>query len=528
MGSFRKPRETGRGGDVGVRKQALLLSCLALPLLVGSYVLVLTLWSRPAAPGREVRLDEFLGLLAGKQVQSAVILPTDERIAGRSLRGDFWVDVSGGHESLFARLTGAMEQAGVPFSVRRQPLRQLLGPVSTVLPALIGVDALLIVILLASRGGAGGFGRSGARRADPAGSLTFTDLAGVDEAVEELAEVAQYLAQPQRFASMGAAVPKGVLLEGRPGVGKTGLARALAGEAGVPFFSISGSDFVEMFVGVGAARIRDLFAAAKAEAPAIVFIDELDAAGRARSGSTLGGSDEREAALNQLLVEMDGFDSASGVVVVAATNRADILDAALLRPGRFDRRIRLDLPDLRGRRAILDLHARGKRLAPDADLAAVASRTAGFSGADLANLLNEAALLASRGNSQEISSAHLSQALERVVGGPLRPGRCSPPKTDGASPSTRRARRSSPRPWPTATAWARSPSWPGADRGASPGTSPTPTACSRPAASSKSASPVCWEGGLPKNLPWESSPPGRPTTSNGPPPSPVAWSGSTG
>jgi cell division protease FtsH len=269
--------------------------------------------------------------------------------------------------------------------VKSQPLKGLVTPVSTLLPVLILGD-VIVILFLAGRSGSslGSFGRASARQVgEGSPTLTFADLAGADEAVEELAEIVSYLADPGRFAAMGAAVPKGVLLSGPPGCGKTRLAKAVAGESNVPFFSISGSDFVEMYVGVGAARIRDLFTQAKAAGPAIVFIDEIDAVGKARSASAAGGSDEREATLNQLLVEMDGFGAESGVVVMAATNRPDILDSALLRPGRFDRRITIDPPDRNGRVAVLKIHTRGKPLAADVDLDAIAAQTAGFSGSRL-------------------------------------------------------------------------------------------------------------------------------------------------
>ncbi|HEY3437184.1 MAG TPA: ATP-dependent zinc metalloprotease FtsH [Actinotalea sp.] len=248
--------------------------------------------------------------------------------------------------------------------------------------------------------------------------VTFADVAGVDEAVEELEEIKDFLADPAKFQAVGAKIPKGVLLYGQPGTGKTLLARAVAGEAGVPFYSISGSDFVEMFVGVGASRVRDLFDQAKQNAPAIIFIDEIDAVGRHRGAGMGGGHDEREQTLNQMLVEMDGFDVNANVILIAATNRPDILDPALLRPGRFDRQVSVDAPDLRGRERILQVHAKGKPTAPDVDLHAVAKRTPGFTGADLANVLNEAALLTARTGKQILGNHELDEAIDRVIAGP--------------------------------------------------------------------------------------------------------------
>jgi cell division protease FtsH len=249
---------------------------------------------------------------------------------------------------------------------------------------------------------------------------TFADVAGADEAIEELQEIKEFLQSPGKFQAIGAKIPKGVLLYGPPGTGKTLLARAVAGEAGVPFYSISGSDFVEMFVGVGASRVRDLFEQAKANAPAIVFVDEIDAVGRHRGAGFGGGHDEREQTLNQLLVELDGFDTKGGVIVIAATNRPDILDPALLRPGRFDRQIVVAQPDLTGRKGILKVHARGKPFLPDVDLEMIARRTPGFTGADLANVINEGALLTARGNQTQISMASLEEAIDRVTAGPKR------------------------------------------------------------------------------------------------------------
>jgi cell division protease FtsH len=249
---------------------------------------------------------------------------------------------------------------------------------------------------------------------------TFADVAGADEAIEELEEIKEFLQTPAKFQAIGAKIPKGVLLYGPPGTGKTLLARAVAGEAGVPFYSISGSDFVEMFVGVGASRVRDLFEQAKANAPAIVFVDEIDAVGRHRGAGFGGGHDEREQTLNQLLVELDGFDTKGGVIVIAATNRPDILDPALLRPGRFDRQIVVAQPDLAGRKGILRVHARGKPFAPDVELDIIARRTPGFTGADLANVINEGALLTARGNQTQITMGHLEEAIDRVTAGPKR------------------------------------------------------------------------------------------------------------
>lgn len=268
------------------------------------------------------------------------------------------------------------------------------------------------------------FGKSRAKlHTDDKKRVTFKDVAGVDEAKEELEEIVEFLKQPKKFIEIGARIPKGVLLVGPPGTGKTLIAKAVAGEAGVPFFSISGSDFVEMFVGVGAARVRDLFEQAKKNAPCIVFIDEIDAVGRQRGAGLGGGHDEREQTLNQLLVEMDGFGVNEGIIMLAATNRPDILDPALLRPGRFDRQVVVDIPDVKGREEILKVHARNKPLAEDVDLSVLARRTPGFTGADLENLLNEAALLAARRNKKKIEMTELEEAVTRVIAGPEKKSR---------------------------------------------------------------------------------------------------------
>jgi len=292
---------------------------------------------------------------------------------------------------------------------------------SLVLPFIIILG--IFWFLMANMQGGGSrvmsFGKSRAKLVSKESpQVTFADVAGVDEAVEELGEIKDFLTEPAKFQAVGAKIPKGVLLYGPPGTGKTLLARAVAGEAGVPFYSISGSDFVEMFVGVGASRVRDLFEQAKQNAPAIIFVDEIDAVGRHRGAGLGGGHDEREQTLNQMLVEMDGFDVKTNVILIAATNRPDILDPALLRPGRFDRQVSVEPPDLKGRERILQVHAQGKPMAPAVDLTAVARRTPGFTGADLANVLNEAALLTARKNAQIIDDHALDEAIDRVVAGP--------------------------------------------------------------------------------------------------------------
>lgn len=297
---------------------------------------------------------------------------------------------------------------------------------SSILPMLIIVG---LWFMLMNQGGAGGgkvmnFGKSRARRYDEEKlKITFKDVAGAEEAKQELEEVVEFLKHPQKYNDLGAKIPKGVLLYGPPGTGKTLLAKAVAGEAGVPFFSISGSDFVEMFVGVGASRVRDLFDQAKKSAPCIVFIDEIDAVGRQRGAGLGGGHDEREQTLNQLLVEMDGFSANEGIIMIAATNRPDILDPALLRPGRFDRQIVVDRPDIKGRTEILKVHVKGKPIGPDVNLDVIAQRTPGFTGADLSNLVNEAALLTARKDKKAINMPEMEEAAERVIMGPERKSR---------------------------------------------------------------------------------------------------------
>ncbi|HJQ07401.1 MAG TPA: ATP-dependent zinc metalloprotease FtsH [Nocardioides sp.] len=332
--------------------------------------------------------------------------------------------IDGQQPELLREVDQALKAKTLESSNSENPKPSLLSSIlGTVLPfALI----MLVFIFLMNNVQGGGrgvmqFGKSKAKMiTKDMPKTTFADVAGCDEAIEELGEIKEFLQEPAKFQAVGAKIPKGVLLYGPPGTGKTLLARAVAGEAGVPFYSISGSDFVEMFVGVGASRVRDLFEQAKENAPAIVFIDEIDAVGRHRGAGMGGGHDEREQTLNQLLVEMDGFDVRGGVILIAATNRPDVLDPALLRPGRFDRQIGVDAPDLAGRHQILKVHSRGKPLGPDVDLENTARRTPGFSGADLANVLNEAALLTARNNQKLITSQALDEAIDRVIAGPQR------------------------------------------------------------------------------------------------------------
>ena len=342
--------------------------------------------------------------------------------------GEYWASY---RDPLTASLVDLVSQAGATVDVDSQAGKQAVTAISTFLLPLMILANLFALLFSAGRGGGSGIGdvqmfgtigRGKARKG--ASSVTFDDVAGADEAVAELREVRDYLVNPKKYEELGAAPPKGVLLVGPPGCGKTLLAKAIAGEAGVPFFSVAGAEFVESLVGVGAARVRDLFARVRAVAPAILFIDELDAAGRKRgSGGGGGGSDEREQTLNQMLVEMDGFDVSSGVVVIGATNRPDILDPALLRPGRFDRHVTVDQPDAEGREEILVLHAKAKPLDAKVDFEYLAKRTPGFSGADLANVINEAALLTIREEKKAIEMSELEEAVQRVLAGPQKRGR---------------------------------------------------------------------------------------------------------
>jgi cell division protease FtsH len=384
---------------------------------------ILSVINRPDT-AEQMKLSEFADAIEAGDVRSAEILEGDQQVRGELDDGAEYV-VSFPAE--FAdELTAQLQEAGVPTTARPQKPNEIVGLLYYVLPILL-LAGLFLWMMNRAQGGGGRvmqFGRSRHKTVSKDHpKTTFEDVAGVDEAIEELQEVKEYLQNPSKFQAMGAKIPRGVLLFGPPGTGKTLLARAVAGEAGVPFFSISGSDFVEMFVGVGAARVRDLFEQAKASSPAIVFVDEIDAVGRHRGAGLGGGHDEREQTLNQLLVEMDGFDQRSTVILMAATNRPDILDPALLRPGRFDRQIVIDRPDIEGRKAILRVHAKGKPFDPDVDLAIVARRTPGFTGADLANVINEAALLAARRSKKGITMREVEEAIDRVMAGPERKSR---------------------------------------------------------------------------------------------------------
>ncbi|HKX72090.1 MAG TPA: ATP-dependent zinc metalloprotease FtsH [Acidimicrobiales bacterium] len=386
-------------------------------LFVGAQLL------RPGTDREDIDLSAFRTAVADGDVATAEIKDRDNVVEGK-LRDD--TDYKVAYPAEFAdELVDELDEADPPIDVTTDQQGDSIwtGLLFSLLPTVLLIGAFFLVMNALQGGGKGvmQFGKSRAKQVtkdEPA--VTFSDVAGCDEAVEELQEIKDFLKDPARFQAIGARIPKGVLLFGPPGTGKTLLARAVAGEAGAPFFPISGSDFVEMFVGVGASRVRDLFEKAKQAAPAIVFVDEIDAVGRHRGAGLGGGHDEREQTLNQLLVEMDGFDSRTGVILIAATNRPDILDPALLRPGRFDRQIVVDQPDLEGRKAILDVHAKGKPLADDVRLDVLARRTPGFTGADLANLMNEAALLTARQSGSDVTMAAMEAAIDRVLAGPER------------------------------------------------------------------------------------------------------------
>ena len=383
-------------------------------------------WFEQVAGPEEIPISQFVENVEDGDYGEVVLLARSKRAQGRLVTSDaepgLFDQVATYPEGFETELTDTLSRSSVEWSSDEEPAgfwELLIG----FLPWLF-LLGFMVFIFMQMQGGGNRVMQFGKSRAKLVGKehpkVTFEDVAGLQEAKEELEEIKDFLANPDRYRQMGAKIPKGVLLFGPPGTGKTLLARAVAGEAGVPFMAISGSDFVEMFVGVGAARVRDLFEQAKQSAPAIVFIDEIDAVGRHRGAGLGGGHDEREQTLNQLLVELDGFEGNTGVIVMAATNRPDILDPALLRPGRFDRQITVDAPDIEGREAILTVHARGKPLADEVDLKVLARRTPGFTGADLANLINEAALLAARKRTKQITMVELEEAIDRVIAGPER------------------------------------------------------------------------------------------------------------
>jgi cell division protease FtsH len=403
-------------------------SLIYLLIIVAVIAIFFTLFSRPLGGSQEISINEVVALTARGDV------------AAIEVRGDILDILTVSGESLTSRkeegasIVEILERSGVDpvttnveISVKGSSgLSSIIGILFNFLP-LIFFGAVLLFMMRQAQGGSNqtfSFGKSRARVAmGNSPTVSFDDVAGVAEAKEELQEVVEFLKFPERFLALGAKIPKGVLLIGPPGTGKTLMARAVSGEAGVPFFSISGSEFVEMFVGVGASRVRDLFDQAKRNAPCIVFVDEIDAVGRHRGAGLGGGHDEREQTLNQILVEMDGFESGTNVIVLAATNRPDILDPALLRPGRFDRKVTLDNPDIAGRKQILEVHSKGKPLTADVDLENIARQTGGFSGADLANLVNESAILAARRNLKEIGPPEFYESVDRVIAGPQRKSR---------------------------------------------------------------------------------------------------------
>jgi len=396
-------------------------------ILVGVGVVVLGISLLTAGGFRPVSTQEGLELLQDNQVQKATIIDGEQRVdlelrqsfQGEGTQVQFYYVSPRGDE-----IVAAVNNSDVTeFTDEVPQTNWFVSLLGFVIPFLL--IGIIFWFLLSSMQGGGSrvmqFGKSKAKLVSKETStVTFDDVAGADEAIEELHEIKEFLQDAEKFQKLGARIPKGVLLYGPPGTGKTLLARAVAGEADVPFYAISGSDFVEMFVGVGASRVRDLFKEAKENSPAIIFVDEIDAVGRHRGAGMGGGHDEREQTLNQLLVEMDGFDPKTNVIMIAATNRPDILDPALLRPGRFDRQIQVDAPDMKGRQKILEVHAKGKPMAKGVDLAVLARKTPGFTGADLANVLNEAALLTARENGKKITDVTLDEAVDRVMAGPQR------------------------------------------------------------------------------------------------------------
>jgi cell division protease FtsH len=413
-----------------VRTQPILAFLAGLALMLFAVFFLMLGSLSPSSPGREVSLDQVLNAAKQRQVAQALLKDEDARVEVTTRSGEQLWSAYPKSEGQTNRIIDAMVKGQASLAVDQQSTKdEQRVVVQFLLPILILVVLFtLFTILAKGSGGAAAFagfskfGGKGMKKGDKDRMTTFKDVAGVPEALEELQEVVDYLENPGKYKQMGAMAPKGVLLVGPPGTGKTLLAKAVAGEAAASFFSVSASEFVESLVGVGAARVRDLFRKAREMAPAIIFIDELDAAGRQRGAGMGQGNDEREQTLNQILVEMDGFGSELGICVMAATNRPDVLDPALLRPGRFDRQVVVDTPDVHGRMAILELYAKSKPLGPDASLERVAQMTPGFSGAELANVINEATLLAVREGRAQISQEDMEEAIERVVSGPQRRG----------------------------------------------------------------------------------------------------------
>jgi cell division protease FtsH len=397
----------------------------AFPILV---VIVLAFFAQrlisPGKPQEKPSFNEFLTQIESRQIEEVTLETKDNTIKVKTRDGKKYT--TGYPDNYEQPLVNRLERNDIKTEVKGKGGSSFLGLLTYILPFLL-FFAFWIFLMNQMQGGGSrvmSFGKSRAKRMSvDAPKITFRDVAGVDEAVQELHEIKEFLENPKKFQALGARIPKGVLLYGPPGTGKTLLARAVAGEAGVPFFSISGSDFVEMFVGVGASRVRDLFEQAKQNSPCIIFMDEIDAVGRHRGAGMGGGHDEREQTLNQLLVEMDGFEMKDNIILIAATNRPDILDPALLRPGRFDRQVVVDRPDRKGRKQILEVHTRGKPLAKEIDLDALAGQTPGFTGADLANLINEAALLTARSDKKEITMHELEEGIMRVIAGPEKKSR---------------------------------------------------------------------------------------------------------
>jgi cell division protease FtsH len=399
----------------------------AFPILI---VVVLAFFAQrlisPGSGHETPDYNTFVSRVASNQIESVTWNTKDNTLNVKQTDGTSYDEAYPDSDSAQAQLLNSLQQHNVKTDIKGKGGSSILSLLTYILPFLL-FFAFWIFLMNQMQGGGSrvmSFGKSRAKRMSvDAPKITFRDVAGADEAVQELEEIKEFLENPKKFQALGARIPKGVLLYGPPGTGKTLLARAVAGEAGVPFFSISGSDFVEMFVGVGASRVRDLFEQAKQNSPCIIFMDEIDAVGRHRGAGMGGGHDEREQTLNQLLVEMDGFEMKDNVILIAATNRPDILDPALLRPGRFDRQVVVDRPDRKGRKHILEVHTRGKPLAQNIDLDTLAGQTPGFTGADLANLINEAALLTARSSKREITMLELEEGIMRVIAGPEKKSR---------------------------------------------------------------------------------------------------------